>query len=188
MKSLREFLIESAKQYNFKIKIASEITDEQLEKLEAGFEKWGLESLSKPKKTPVQESPDGFPHLKNTEVSVMKLTLSYPTTPPELAACIRDCISMPLNHIHVSNENDPNQIEPEADKKYEPVLTSPYPESSEEPKFGDKYNKQFIKELQTMPKIVNDDNKLVTTNDLPQGNVSPLGNHKVNLPKTGKIK
>ena len=55
MKSFVEYLIESSKTYEFRIKIAGEVTDDQMQRIESLMEKFGLESITKPKRTPIQE-------------------------------------------------------------------------------------------------------------------------------------
>jgi hypothetical protein len=186
MRSYKEFLIESKKQYTFRVKVAGEVTDEQLEMLEANFDRWGLASLSKPKRTPIQQHPQDFPNITNSEISVMELVLDYPATPAEVAQCMHNCCNIPMDNIRVYNDGDPleaareDSVEDE-DEEYEVQLTAPYAKSSKDHPYGDKFNKQFLKDLEKMPKMKiagGNSSKGTTTNDLPQGKLSPVGSTK----------
>lgn len=196
MISFREFLTESAKQYKFRVKVAGEVTDEQLEMIETALDKWGVSSVSKPKRTPIQEHPTDFPDLTNTEVSVMEVVLNYPCTPQELAQCIAETAKIPAQNLKTYNENDPGMAEREEeveneDKPYEVQLTAPYPKGDKNPQYGDKFNKQFLKDLEKMPKMKiagGNTSKAHTTNDLPQGKLSPVGSTKVSKPTAKDIK
>ena len=196
MISFREFLTESAKQYKFRVKVAGEITDEQLEMIETALDKWGVASVSKPKRSPIQEHPTDFPDLVNTEVSVMEVVLNYPCTPMELGQCISETAKIPLQNLKAYNENDPGMAEREEeveneDKPFEVQLTAPYPKGDKNPQYGDKFNKQFLKDLEKMPKMKiagGNTSKAQTTNDLPQGKLSPVGSTKVSKPTAKDIK
>lgn len=189
MKSYREFLIESQKTYDFRIKVAGEVSNDQLESMENMLEKFGLESLSKPKRTPIQEHPQDFPDIVNSEVSIMELVVNYPATPRDVKEAICACTQLPESHVRVYNANDPLESDREIEvaqeeQEYEVQLTAPYPKSKSE-LFGDKYNKNFLKGLKSVFKTKaagGNTPKAQTSNDLPQGKASPVGSNKVNMP------
>ena len=196
MISFKEFLIESAKQYKFRVKVAGELTDEQLEFLETALDKWGVASVSKPKRSPIQEHPTDFPNVINSEISVMEVVLNYPCTPQELQLCFSEATSISVDKIKTYNEGDPGMEErdeevAEEDKPYEVQLTAPYPKGDKNPQYGDKFNKQFLKDLEKMPKMKiagGNTSKAHTTNDLPQGKLSPVGSTKMAKPTAKNIK
>lgn len=178
MKSFNEFLIESRKQYQFRIKIAGLVSDSQLDKIEAALQKWGLVSLSSPKTTPIQKNPSDFPLLKEIEVTMMDLTLDYPVTAREIAIHLNQYVEIPQDYIRVCSEHDSEDSEQD---NAEPLLTSPYPKSDEKknPHYGEKFIKEFLKKEKNVPykyKIAGGKtSKGETSNDLPQGNISPIG-------------
>ena len=190
MRSFREFLIESHKTYTFRVKVAGELTNEQVGKLEDHFERWGLESLSKPKRTPIQEHPQDFPEVTNSEISIMELIVNYPATPRDILECVHSALGIPVDHIRVYNEGDPHEAEREAevkteDDEYEVQLTAAYPKGDKNHQYGDKHNKKFLKDLEKMPKMKiagGNTSKAQTSNDLPQGKASPIGSNKVQMP------
>lgn len=155
MKSFVEYLIESNKTYEFRVKIAGEITDEHMERIENHMERFGLESISKPKRTPIQKQPAGFGEsVKDSAVNVMEIETNYPATPQQLTAALQDILDLPESHVVVANKNDPEEIAREVavDKKqedYKPILVNDYEVEKLDPTFGDEYNANFLKELET---------------------------------------
>lgn len=189
MKSFREFLTESAKTYDFRIKIAGDVSDQHMEAMEQSLEKYGLESLSKPKRTPIQEHPQDFPDVTNSEVSIMELVVNYPATPRDIKENICSCTRLPESHVRVYNANDPTESDREIEvaqeeQEYEVQLTAPYPKTKTDG-FGDKHTKQFLKGLKSVFKTKaagGSTPKASTTNDLPQGKSSPVGSNKATMP------
>lgn len=187
MKSFVEYLIESSKTYEFRIKIAGEVTDDHMERIEAHLEKFGLESITKPKRTPIQEQPSGFSDsVKNTEVYIIDAETNYPATPQVIGAMLQDICSLPESHIVVVNKNHPEEIAKEvadsepAKTEYKPILGADYDKEKLDPTFGDKYNMKFLKDLETRKYdfVAKKAPKAKTTNDLPVGKTSPLGGKK----------
>lgn len=186
MKSFTEFLTESTKQYDFRIKVAGTLTDDQVDRLESAMEKWGLQSLKKPKVTPIQLHPVDFTNLKEIEVSIMDMTLDYPATPQEIIARMAEYCTVNPEYIKVYNSADQNQadIDLEAgkeDEEYEVQLTAPYPKSEKNLPAGDKFTQKFLKDQKRKPafKIAGGSgSKTPSTNELPQGNTSPISGRK----------
>lgn len=190
MKSFTEFLTESTRQYDFKIKVAGTLNDDQVDRLEAALEKWGLQSLAKPKVTPIQKHPTDFANLKEIEVSIMDVTLDYPATPQEIIARMAEYCTLTPDHIRVFGAEDPNQADLEAqqeaaeeieDEEYEVQLTAPYPKSAKNLPAGDKFTQKFLKDQKRKPafKIAGGSTpKGSSTNDLPQGTTSPISGRK----------
>ncbi len=186
MKSFVEYLIESIKTYEFRIKIAGEVTDEHMERIENHMEKFGLESISKPSRTPIQEQPSGFGEsVKNTEVNIIDVETNYPATPQTIGAMLKDICELPESHIVVVNRNDPEEVaREEADstkeEEYKPLLANDYDKEKLDPTYGDQYNANFLKELETRKYETAGKKtpKSKTTNDLPVGKISAIGSKK----------
>lgn len=188
MKSFTEFLTESTKQYNFRIKVAGTLTDDQVDRLESAMEKWGLQSLNKPKVTPIQKHPMDFTNLKEIEVSIMDMTLDYPATPQEIIARMAEYCTVNPEYVKVFNGDDPNQADleekaEEDEEEYEVQLTAPYPKSEKNLPAGQKFVDKFLKDQKRKPafKIAGGNSpKSQTTNDLPQNSTSPINGRKGN--------
>ena len=110
MKSLKHYLTESERTYNFRLKIANMIEDEVMDRLETALEKYDMKSLSKPKKTPIQEHPMDFQTLSNAEVYIMDAELQYPATAYQLYEYISQTVGIPANQLVVINKDHPEEI------------------------------------------------------------------------------
>lgn len=182
MKSFAEYLTESKKTYQFRMKIAGELDESQLDHMERCFEKYGLISISKPKTTPIQENPMGFsPAVTNTEVNIIDVEVEYPTTPQELTNMLQHVVSKPESHIVIMNKNHPDvdeENQQKDDKKYKTIIGNDYEKQKQEVVYGDKYNKKMLKDIETKKYPAAAGGKTTkanTSNDLPQNTKSPLG-------------
>lgn len=157
-KSFNEYyLLESAKEYKYKLKFAAqEVTEEQKDKLESALQKYDLRSVATYKETPIQESPLDFPNVRNTKVFVTEIVLGYPVTTDMLRRYIADKACMNEQNVAVYSANDPREVyttewleRQSADYKesYKPYLGSD-PEETEVPPYGDEHNKNLLAELE----------------------------------------
>lgn len=158
MKSFKSYLIESEQTYKFRIKMAEKCDDERMNALEAALEKYDVKSISKPKKTPIQEHPMDFQTLQNAEVFIMDAELSYPVTAHQLYEYITQTVGVPASHLVIINQDHPEEIAREEALKeegdvYEAKLDDPdYKDADKiktEDHFGDKYNENMLKSLET---------------------------------------
>ena len=110
MKSLKTYLTEAETTYNFRIKVAEKCDNETLDALETALEKYELKSLSKPKRTPIQEHPTDFQTLNNAEVHIMDAEVVYPVTANTLYEYISQVVGIPGSHLVVINKDHPEEI------------------------------------------------------------------------------
>ena len=68
MKSLKNYLTEASQEFNFKIKLAKEISEEDLARIERHLVKYDITSMSAPKKLMLQSTPYDFPQLRGYEI------------------------------------------------------------------------------------------------------------------------
>jgi len=101
MKSFKEYLTESKKIYEFKIKIAGDLPDGFENDVKFGLDKFDVQSISKPKRTPIQESPIDFPNVKFSEISVFDVVLNYPTTSQVVKEALAQAIRVSESKILV---------------------------------------------------------------------------------------
>ena len=71
MKSLKNYLTEASQEFNFKIKLAKEISEEDLARIERHLVKYDITSMSAPKKLMLQSTPYDFPQLRGYEIMRM---------------------------------------------------------------------------------------------------------------------
>jgi hypothetical protein len=152
MRSFKEYLIESIKQYDFRIKIAGECDTQREEKLKGLLGRFSVAEFKKVGKTPIQDLPLDFPKLKNMEVNIYEVSLSYPTTSFELTEYLTSGLAINNQSLIVRKPGEPLEEYQEPTVKREgALLTDPdYKESpnADSKKFyGDEYNISFLKSL-----------------------------------------
>lgn len=191
MKSLTHYLTESSRTYKFKIKIAADkLDDEQLNAIEQQLQAYKLVNISKPKRLPIQESPAGFEHLGAVTVQAMEAELSYPATDVQVKEAVRLGCRCPGNQIYVGSEvQEQDTLRLDLDEKDgKPILTQDYEKSDAKVKelYGDENIKIILKDFEGKKRqyefeVVNKDSAK-STNDLPQGSLSPVGSKQNKIP------
>ena len=163
MSNFSQYLTESAKEYNYKIKVAGELDKEFGKKLETRLKKWDVKSLSAGKKTPIQQVPLDFPELKNQEITIFDLVTNYPASVVELRAFVSEYTRTPIEYIRVRTPNEPTE-EYQANmnakmSEYKSVLQDieykDAPKVRAEEIYGDKANQSLLKELLKARKEIN---------------------------------
>lgn len=158
MKTFTQYLSESAKRYDFRVKIAGEFTSEQEATLKTTLEQFCVSGFKKLGKTPIQELPLDFPQVKNCEVSIYEVSLDYPTTQQELTELLSTSLGVNKQMLAVRR---PGEASEEYQTVTEPregaLLDDPDYKEAGTPAFedfyGDKYNTGFVKELNDILKL-----------------------------------
>jgi hypothetical protein len=161
MKSFTEYLTESKKQYDFRIKIAGDVTAEQEDVMKRLLGRFAVgETLArfKKSKTPIQSVPLDFPQVKNCEVNIYEVTLDYPTTQHELTEYLSAELGVGKQNLVVRRPGEPTEeYQHEEPKREGALLNDPDYKEAGSPKFedyyGDKYNTGFVKELNDILKL-----------------------------------
>ena len=160
-RTFRSYLTENDRTYHFRIKLANMPDDQVVDAIESALEKYELKSLSKPKKTPIQEHPMDFQTINNAEVHIMDAEVKYPTTADVLFNYIADTVGIPHKQLVVINKDHPEEIaREEAVKTEEDEYTSLLGQAHEDMEksdgkagdptelYGDKYNENMLKSLE----------------------------------------
>lgn len=158
MKKFTDYLLESAKKYEFRIKVAGDVTAAQVATMKELLGKFNLDGFKKVGKTPIQTLPLDFPKIKNAEVCIYDITLDYPTTSWELHEYLSMHLGITKDAIVVRKPGEPSeQYQVTAEKRETALLSDPnYTESPNaqfEDYYGDKYNSGFVKELNDILKL-----------------------------------
>ena len=103
MKSFKEYLTESKKVYEFKVKIAGEVPKNFVSSIKSALAPYKVESCSAGKSTPIQEAQEEFPSLKNVEITLFDVTTSYPVTSIQVKSLIAEAASIPNLNVIVRN-------------------------------------------------------------------------------------
>ena len=180
MKKFAEYLTESVKTYDYRIKIAGDLDDDTLDQFEKCLAKFDVIKLTKPKKTPVQKSPAGFPELANQSINIMDATFNYPATPQELTELWKQCGGDP-NHIRVlTAPYDDAANKTAANMETSPVLEKDLPAATADQKAASAAHADaaVIKNSAAGAKYSIAGGRTApaeTTNNLPMGVKSPIG-------------
>lgn len=156
MSTFAQYLTESTKEYQYKIKVAGDISDDFGAKMETALKKYDVKSLSKGKKTPIQETPLDFPSLKNTSVTIFDAVTNYPASVFEMRSYVADYMNVPVNQIVVRKPGEPTEEYQEEMKakptsefkaKLQDVEYKDAPKVKADEVYGDKANQSLLKEL-----------------------------------------
>lgn len=199
MKSFKAYLTESHKTYNFRIRMACEMTSEIESKVKQALEMYKVESISKPKRLPIHESPM-FPNLGPVEVNIFDATVCYPANDDLIRNAIAECGCCPAANIRVNPTDSPFEAIMDGTEMSNPdgktVLSEPEMTTAAPAKdlVGDARIPNLIKELEETRKYEYPETAGgkspagKTTNELPTGNASPIGSNKNKVPDVRKMK
>ncbi len=170
MKTFFEYLAESVKEYNYRIKSIVPIDDSFLDRLETVFRKYDVIDVSAPKKTIVQNNPLDFKDIGHAEVYIVDVTTRIPASSYVMQQELRGILNIPEKYIIVRGQNEPIELETigiqasaeinaeahekgltrapllDASPDYEEVDYDAQPE----PAYGDEFNKKFLNYLKNV--------------------------------------
>lgn len=184
MKNFAQYLAESEKTFDYRIKIVGDASADFIKAFKDKLKKFDPKSIGEVKTTPILAKPVDFPACTNERVSMMDCTFRYPATPPqiqqmaELLGLDPDRIS--INELHWAEGMDAELLGIEDQKD---LLTSDYPAPDAEQKAlkkdyaADAHEKQVVKNSASEAHWVVAGGRTPpaqTTNDLPQGIKSPM--------------
>lgn len=199
MKSFKDYLTESKKVYEFKVKVAGELPDGAMDKIKAALSQFSCASCGKGKSTPIQESHVDFPELSNISVTTFEVSTNYPATSNQIRDAVSNTLQKTLSEIRVRNPQEEKEAEinnQHKEKSDGALLEKDYESSNNQDLVGDKHIGSFLKELSKTRKEpeqykgVNDE---LTPSKAPKAtkakktseqinNTSPVGSRKVKLP------
>src|SRR6056300_150041 len=188
MSTFTQYLAESTKSYDYKIKIVGASKDIDKNALETALQKFDLANMSAGKTTPIVTQPLDFPALSNEQVTIFDVTTNYPTTSREMKEYLSDIMRIPATHIVVRKPGEPTeqyqadmQIKSEYRNKLHDIEYKDAPKVNAEDLHSTKANMSLLKELlkdreaHALNMEVGKDNKTqeVQSNE-EQGTPSPL--------------
>jgi len=156
MSTFKDYLTESTKSYDYKIKVAGTIADDFKNRMETALQKFELAKMSAGKKTPIMTLPLDFPALSNESVTIFDVTTNYPVAVNTLKEYLADYMNMNSSLIVVRKPGEPTE-EYQADmqigqkseyaNKLMDIEMKDAPKVKAEDFYGDKYNMGLLKEL-----------------------------------------
>ena len=109
MSTFKHYLTESAKSYDYKIKIAGDIDKDFATRMETALGKFDVAKMSAGKKTPIQSLPLDFPALSNEAVTIFDVTTNYPASVREMKEYIADYMKISPAMVVVRKPNEPTE-------------------------------------------------------------------------------
>jgi hypothetical protein len=109
MSTFKDYLTESAKSYDYKVKVAGTLADEFASKLESALAKFEVAKRKASNKTPIMTLPLDFPALSNEHVTIFDVTTNYPESPRVMHEYLSDLLRIPATHIVVRKPGEPTE-------------------------------------------------------------------------------
>lgn len=153
MKSFKEYLIESKRTYEFKIKVAGECPKDCGSKIKEALSAYKVVSCSSGKGVPISEKQTDFPQLENVGVTIFDVVVSYPANTVQVREAVANKINVVPAKIRVRNMKEEEELElnHEHDNAEGSLLEKDYEASAEGQKVvGETQKMALLKELGKM--------------------------------------
>lgn len=204
MKTFKSYLMESSATYDFKVKIACDITDQDITKIKTALEEFKINNFKKSRSLPMQETPE-FPQLGPVEVKIYDVSLEYPANNDQVFSTIMNTGCCQAGALKVIPLNSPYnaildglEVSNVDGEKGEAVLAqeemkTDKPNGISGQEYLDKLP-SLIKELQAArkyeyPDVAGGKTTAAKTSGLtPEHNMSPVGSKQNTIPSPRKGK
>lgn len=191
MKKFQEYLAESERTYNYRIKIVGDTPSGFVKDLEEKLKQFDIVKISAPKTTPVQAKPADFPAFDNDRVTHVDVEFRYPAIEPQIKQ-LAQLLMFDPNRIRMLTTPYEDSMDSERAKIQEQnkdLLTDtdfPAPDQEQKALYKDystEYNNHAVLKNAYRSDFTVAGGKTPaakTTNDLPMGKNSPMS--KIKLP------
>ena len=185
MKKFQEYLAESQRTYNYRMKIVGDVEPGMIKALEEKLQQFDPVKIGAVKKTPIQLKPADFPAHANESVSSMDCEFRYPAIEPQIKQ-IAQLLGLDPNRIRLLTTAYEDSLDVEREKVEEQnkdLLTdTDYPAPDAEQKALSKDYSAPYDQHAVLKNAYRSDFTVAggktpsakTTNDLPMGTSSPM--------------
>jgi hypothetical protein len=185
MKNFQEYLAESQRTYNYRVKIVGDVEPAFLKALEEKLKQFDPVKVSAVKKTPIQLKPADFPAHANESVSSMDCEFRYPAIEPQIQQIAR-LLGLDENRIRLLTtpyeESMADEKEKIEDQNKDLLTDTDYPAPDAEQKalskdYSAPYDQHAVLKNAYRSEFTVAGGKTPpakTTNDLPMGTSSPM--------------
>ena len=185
MKNFQQYLAESERTYNYRIKFVGDVYPGFLGALEDKLKQFDIVKISKPKTTPIQLKPADFPQLENERVTSIDVEFRYPAIEPQIQQ-LAQLLGFNPNNIRMLTTpyEDSMATEKERiDTENQDLLTdTDFPADTKEQKALKKDDSAPYDQHAVLKNAYRSDFTVAggktpaaeTTNDLPMGDKSPM--------------
>ena len=189
MKTFAQYLTESEKTFDYRIKIVGDLPGDFVKEFKVRLKKFDPVSISDVKTTPILAKPKDFPAFNNEAVNMMDVVFRYPAIPPQIQQ-IAQLLGLDPDRICINETHWAEGMDRELmgiDDQGSPLLLSDYPADTKEQKDLIKDYSAVGRDKQVVRNSADDAVWTVaggktppaeTTNDLPMGVKSPMSTVK----------
>lgn len=185
MKNFQQYLAESERTYNYRIKLVGDVPTGFVKELEGKLKQFDIVKISAPKTTPVQTKPADFPAFENDRVTHVDVEFRYPAIEPQIQQLVQ-LLGFNPNRVRMltvpyedSMASEKEKIE---DQNKDLLADTDYPADTAEQKAlikdysADPYQHAVLKNAYRSDFTVAGGKTPAakTTNDLPMGDTSPM--------------
>lgn len=189
MKTFANYLAESQRTYDYRIKICGKVDTEAVRQLKQKLDQFDPVNMTDLKTTPVQAIPTDFPNFKNDSVSMFDVSFRYPAIEPQIKQ-LAQLLGIDPNRVIMNsrdyNEGMTTEYAKIADENKDLLADTDYPANDKVQKglkkdYGVEAHDHVVLQNQYRSDFTVAGGKTPaakTTNDLPQGVKSPISNIK----------
>lgn len=189
MKPFAKYLAESERTYDYRIKMCGRIPDDMVRKLKTKLDQFDPASMGEVKVTPIQKILTDFPNNSNDAVSMFDVSFRYPAIEPQIKQ-LWQLLGGDPNLIVMSTKNYNDGMIDEVERietENQDLLANPdYPAPDAQQRALKKDYSASPHDHVVLKNAYRSDFTVAggrtpaakTTNDIPQGNKSPMTNIK----------
>ena len=189
MKTFHQYIVESERTYNYRIKILGDVPAGFIKNLEEKMAQFDVVNMSRPKTTPVQKLIKDFPGAENESMTFVDVNFRYPAIEPQIKQ-LAQLLGFNPNRIAMQtrdyDESISNEISSIEAQNKDLLTDTDYPAPNAEQRALSKdysigpYDHAVLKNAYRSDFTVAGGKTppAKTTNELPQGNNSPMTNIK----------
>lgn len=198
MKTFHQYLAESERTYDYRIKILGDIPPDFIKNLEEKLAQFDVVKMSRAKTTPVQKLQKDFPGAENQSMTFVDVSFRYPAIEPQIQQ-ISQLLGYNPNFVRLQTQAYDESIDKEISdikaQNVDLINDTDYPAPDAEQKVlkadysADPYKHDVLRNTYRSDFTVAGGKTppAHTTNDLPQGDTSPFANIKrPPMPATGR--
>ena len=189
MKTFHQYIVESERTYNYRIKILGDVPAGFVKNLEEKMAQFDVVSMSRPKTTPVQKLIKDFPGEENQSMTFVDVDFRYPAIEPQIKQ-LAQLLGFNPNHIAMQTREYDEGISKEISnieaQNKDLLANTDYPAPDAEQRALKKdysigpYDHAVLKNAYRSDFTVAGGKTppAKTTNEIPQGTKSPMTNIK----------
>lgn len=152
MKTLKDYLLLSEKEYKFRIRFTFEPDDVFMDRLEKALSKYDCVEISSPLKTMFQKHALGFTQPVSSEIYIIDVVLKLGTTSDLLKTYISNTFKIDYTTLSVLADGEETILFDDEDKKEQIENTEDKDKIVHSDYYGEEYNKNMLAAIEKSKK------------------------------------